>query len=417
MNHSKLGVLFFSFVFVATFLPFNASNFALAFFILYSFYSIKQYPKAYINQLMIPFSILFVMFSLPVMYQELSEQFKTRLSVKLGLILFPVAVYVVSKRIDFEDRFTLVKRWIQINTLSYFLFLTVAVVQILISKSLYRYFSNGDVEVSYLLYSGFSDWQIHPAYLSLMIGASLIFIIQEGNKLFSSKEKFFHLIIHVIFLFQLQGRMNLLALMLLLAIMLSISLLQKVSTKKAVVKVVSSLAVIILIWNVLPNKIKGRFAEPLHLTYDITSPTFDGFNGFTIRLAEWECALHAISKAPILGHGIGQSKEVLHQSFEEKGFEYGLKRGYNAHNQFLEVALSSGMVGASIFLFVFVYLLRLTYLSNNMAAFYVILYTALCFLTESYLERQKGVHFFAFIIPMLLLNPVNREEVNDMPTQ
>jgi O-antigen ligase len=285
------------------------------------------------------------------------------------------------------------------------LLLTVAVFQIISHQDIFRRYSNGDVEGSYLFYSGFSDWLMHPAYLSLFIGASTILLYFNGKNLFTKRMFWSHFIIHILYLFQLQGRMNIIALLLLAIVIAFITFVKQFSFKKSLFFISLICVSFFVFWQIFPSEIKGRFSEPLRFNYDIQSPTFDGFNGLTIRLAEWECALDAISRAPLLGHGIGQSKEILHQSFEQKGFVYGLKQGYNAHNQYLEIALAVGWIGLCVFVSICAMLLYQAYQSHNQAAIYILIYTFLCFATESYLERQWGVHFFAFIIPLILFYP------------
>ena len=400
-----MAVYLYSLVFLALFVPFNILSLSVILFILFSFSFIKSYPFAIQNKMVASLLTLFFLYLLSLLQGDPYNKGFERLGVKLGLLLFPVSIAATQLHISEIDKKAIFRNFISIQSLSYILFWGVSIYQVFTHQDIYKRYTNGDIESSYLFYSGFSDWLMHPAYLSLFIGASMILLYFKGKILFSKKIFWAHMIVHVLYLFQLQGRMNIIALILLAIIIAFVEFIKRFSLKKSLFYVSSICVSIFVFWQIIPSEIKGRFSEPLQLNYDIQSPTFDGFNGLTIRLAEWECALDAIRKAPFLGHGLGQSKEVLHQSFEEKGFVYGLKQGYNAHNQYLEIALATGWIGLLIFLGVCVVLFYQAYQSQNKAAIFVLIYILLCFSTESYLERQWGVHFFAFIIPFLFFYP------------
>src|SRR5690606_36329785 len=120
------------------------------------------------------------------------------------------------------------------------------------------------------------------------------------------------------------------------------------------------------------------------------------------RWLTWKAAIIAIEEAPLLGYGIGDAKDVLVAKYEELGGEYQnhIKHRYNAHNQFLQTWLETGVIGIFILLFVFTWLAFYMRRSSNEFAVFLALFIALMF--ESMLVRFNGIVFFSIIVPLLL---------------
>lgn len=120
------------------------------------------------------------------------------------------------------------------------------------------------------------------------------------------------------------------------------------------------------------------------------------------RWLTWKAAVMAIDEAPLLGYGIGDAKDVLVAKYKELGVEYQnhIKHRYNAHNQFLQTWLETGVIGIFILLFVFTWLAFYMRRSSNEFAVFLALFIALMF--ESMLVRFNGIVFFSIIVPLLL---------------
>lgn len=120
------------------------------------------------------------------------------------------------------------------------------------------------------------------------------------------------------------------------------------------------------------------------------------------RWLTWKAAVYAIEEAPLLGYGVGDARDVLVAKFKEIGPEYEnhVKHRYNAHNQFLQTWLETGVLGVFILLFIFTWLAFYMRRSFNEFAVFLALIIALIF--ESMLVRFNGIVFFSIIVPLLL---------------
>src|SRR5690606_18692132 len=76
------------------------------------------------------------------------------------------------------------------------------------------------------------------------------------------------------------------------------------------------------------------------------------------RWLTWKAAIKAIEEAPLLGYGVGDAKDVLVAKYKELGpaYQNHVKHRYNAHNQFLQTWLETGIPGIFILLFIFTWL-------------------------------------------------------------
>lgn len=102
-----------------------------------------------------------------------------------------------------------------------------------------------------------------------------------------------------------------------------------------------------------------------------------------------------------LGLGTGDVQEVLVDRYEEIGFKAGYRHRLNAHNQFLQEALKTGILGLSAYLFLVIVLVRGSVQSDLYAQFFVAFFV-LGSLAESFLNRQHGVFVLGLLVPLFL---------------
>lgn len=121
------------------------------------------------------------------------------------------------------------------------------------------------------------------------------------------------------------------------------------------------------------------------------------------RLTVWGIALDTIKERPFLGWGM-------------EGFNYGFNKYYNpemfkyeqwfdrAHNQFLDVAIWSGILGLSIYVLIWLILLYVIYvnkeLTNKEKAVFIGVLTAYGFQALTVFDNLSSTMFFVIIIAM-----------------
>ncbi len=135
--------------------------------------------------------------------------------------------------------------------------------------------------------------------------------------------------------------------------------------------------------------------------------------GLSLRLLQWRFAFEILAEeqAWILGVAPGDAQDLMDEKYRSAQLYTGDPKrgdrgylGYNVHNQYLEQLLRLGIFGL-------VYLLAYFYVSwrfawrekNYLHLLLLFLVIAFC-LTESALERNKGVVFFAFFNALFLFS-------------
>ncbi|AXT61818.1 hypothetical protein D1816_16130 [Aquimarina sp. AD10] len=118
------------------------------------------------------------------------------------------------------------------------------------------------------------------------------------------------------------------------------------------------------------------------------------------RLLTWDASIKLIQEAPLLGYGIGDTNDVLMKKYEELNYVSNYTNKYNAHNQFLQTFLQTGIIGFLILISIFILLALRMRRSRNEFSVFLILFISLFF--ESMLVRFNGIVFFSIVIPLLL---------------
>jgi len=131
-----------------------------------------------------------------------------------------------------------------------------------------------------------------------------------------------------------------------------------------------------------------------------------GDNSWTnigVRLTAFNCARDVFVRSPLIGTGLGDVQDDLNNCYKENGFLTVLDM--NAHNQYVQTSLGSGVIGLLCLLFVFGYPSIRAFREENYLYLCFIFLFAMCCLTESMLERQQGVMFYAFFNSLLFSKP------------
>lgn len=159
--------------------------------------------------------------------------------------------------------------------------------------------------------------------------------------------------------------------------------------------------------------VKERFREIAGENYSEIIKADDyrniAFTGGTIRLAIWKSVVEILNSenAWLTGTGIGDAQNKLTQHYQEKniypgdevlGFKGFLH--YNAHNQYFEFLISTGIVGLLLFMIWLILLYREALKTRRTELLCFLMLMSLFFLTESALSAHKGIVLFV-LIPLL----------------
>lgn len=407
-------------VIISLYMPFGINSLFIMLFLLNSFIRKRPFhdlskPRAGI--LASGYVLLFATYALSLFYTEEMDVGLMKIETRLSFLFMPFGL--ISGYHLFDRKFTK-------YVLNVFVFVSVAAALIslgratylsVINESFYATITDDGVVVPeyYFTYIRLGSLFMHPGYFSLYIGTAIFMAVHLYNKRemwISGKKGLLVIALLCIFLFLLQGRINLLAF---LAIGFLASIFYYYSSGRYWMGTALAVGPILLLMGIIylaPESISKRFTEFQSMEYQIDAPVIHEFNGFTIRLAEWKCAMEVIEESPILGHGIGDYKTELLRSYERNNFVVGLRREFNAHNQFLESHMAIGIIGPILLLGLLFYMLFLSFRLKKGLLAAVSSYLFLSMITESILERHWAITLFCIVPIFLIFSAIREDEQN-----
>lgn len=236
-----------------------------------------------------------------------------------------------------------------------------------------------------LKYVGFQHWPFkyynftywvgfHPGYLSLLL---LISLVNMAFIYAKTKNKW----IFVSFVFQSSmlffiGAKYSLGLFLFDIVLLMILFRNIIKTK--------------ILLGVLGVVLSALFSLSLSInTYDRILNFRDAF----IKRGELNKSAIVLAQDRIwLGYGAGGVDGRLIESYKNNNNEEAYVKKYNAHNQYIQTLLTTGLIG--LFILIAIILVAIKTSQNRRLCFILMLQFAIFFTVESALERQKGIVTF-----------------------
>jgi O-antigen ligase len=135
----------------------------------------------------------------------------------------------------------------------------------------------------------------------------------------------------------------------------------------------------------------------------------------SMRAAIWTCATEVWKEHVIFGTQLGDKNDALRKKYEEKHFWYAIAYNKNTHSQYLDILISMGAVGLTIFLSCY-FIYPLLIFIKRKQIFSVLIYTlvALCLITETMFARYQGIVLLALILPLVSkIEPINNVIVQE----
>ncbi len=127
-------------------------------------------------------------------------------------------------------------------------------------------------------------------------------------------------------------------------------------------------------------------------------------NGHSVvqRLEYWKASLALIKLHPFVGVGTGDINNAFETEYIREHSRLDKAHRLKAHNQFLSITVTFGVIGLLIFLFALIYPV---FVQNNARDFYFIvflLFILMSMCSEDTIETQIGVTFFIFFFSIIL---------------
>lgn len=347
------------------------------------------------------FAVFFVAIALTIFYSDNKVYGINKLTTMASLLVFPVIFSLIP---DSATTIICKKRhlffWIFICSV----FLMNVVPFIWFKLTLYGW-DNMIEHFPTLLTTNIGKWSIHPIYASILICIAIIFSLflwlEKPNPIKLTLLVVINLVL-ISFLLLYSKKGPLFA----LAVVFSLFIIFQKRKQFFLPSIFILFSLIILI--VIIPRTRERFSELVAIE-NVKSAKQTSTN---IRYSIYETTLNLINENKLLGYGIGDYNDTLHNQFQKEGAQALLGKKYNAHNQYLSLMLSGGVIILFVFLTVLginlVYAIRF---DNQLLILLIVFYGIIMF-TENILERESGVIYFAFLISFFALFNKEKKTLN-----
>lgn len=121
------------------------------------------------------------------------------------------------------------------------------------------------------------------------------------------------------------------------------------------------------------------------------------------RFLIWQSSLNTIQDNFLFGTGTGSVKDQLKVRFRQVGFQEGVEKNYDAHNQYLNTFISHGIIGFILLILMLASIFFYSLKNNRILLSYLLSLVAFNFLFESIMSKAAGILFFAFFVSYLVI--------------
>jgi len=351
----------------------------------------NKFQSIFKNKLAILFTSFYLLHLIGLIYTQNIYSGLFDIQVKFSLLLFPLI---------FASRPLIQK---ELNVVFVF-FIAGAILTslIMLGRAIYLYNSLGNIDCFF--YQSFS-FLIHPSYLSMYLNVAIVWLlINMWQNKFSTQRflNFFALLIISFFAFinvLLASKMGLLTMIL---VFIGFLIYYIVSRKKYILGFAGIFLITISIYSII------HFVPTIRTRVNTAISAITDFNtnqtqseSTAVRLLVWKAANKVISENLFFGVGTGDTKDVLLNEYKNRGMTGALEHKLNTHNAFYQVFISLGIIGFILFLANLFIPLRFSFRTSKSLYLVFLLIIIFNFLTESMLETQAGVMFYAFFNSMI----------------
>lgn len=234
--------------------------------------------------------------------------------------------------------------------------------------------------LSYITYE-FYGINEHPIYISSYMSIAVVFLILN-----SAKKKMEWFILFFL----------LMTLLLLTRKMIIITIFLIIFSRLLKFKSFNFSKILIATGFLIASSILTYFIPEIHLRFlELIKLDFNNLSTSTgTRFTAWQVAFDVFIDYWQFGVSWGDSQDFMNKKYVDLGLMEIIN--INTHNQYLQILLSSGIIGFLILKIEYIKLFLANYKQNIYFTLTQIIFLSI-FLVESYLERQNGIIFFVII--------------------
>ena len=380
---------------ISFFLPFGI-NYAVFIFIwsicFFSFDNVKQGFKTIFQNnwsfILIGFFIIHV---IGFFYSENKSEAISAIEIKLCFLAFPVLFF--ASNYDNTQIKKIIISFVSGCILASFL---------CVFRAFYLYLFE---DVNAFFYSDFSYF-IHPSYMAMyLVFAQLIVILFYKKWLshlsFLNIKIGFISCILFISIFLCSSKMGLITVFLLLPTTFGIQLFIKGYKKTIIGLLLALLVVITITYKILPSPF-NRFKTAISVTTSAEKIDKSDAESTAVRILIWKESIKIIKKHIWLGVSPANVNQELLAAYQQNGLTGALAKRLNAHNQFLQTFIGTGIIGFVLLLLITLFLIVYSFIKKNYILMLFSILISLNFMVESMLQAQAGFTFFVFFLCTLL---------------
>ncbi len=332
-------------------------------------------------------ALLYVTYVIGLIYSSNLKYGLFDLEVKLSLLFFPL-IFFISKIDIREIANKILNSFIDGCLVASILSLVSAAIQYYLYSDINSFFY-GELA----LYG-------HSSYMAIFLcfSSALIYIrnIKQNNSIRFPLKDLFLLGLFSIMIFFLVSKTGIISILLIHFTFIGYLIIKNKWYLKGTILLVLISTLLFTGYKVFPE-VNNRFNEMFSVVF---SESTELNSTSSIRTEIWKTSINILMQHPF-GVGTGDVKDVLVENYMDLGLNYAAEKELNAHNQFLQIALATGVLGLLVLVAMLV--MPLYYSIKNKQAIYIVFLGLIIinFLTEAMLETLAGVVFFAFFNTML----------------
>ena len=237
---------------------------------------------------------------------------------------------------------------------------------------------------------------VQRLYLGLLCTISLILVL---DRFFKNRQKLnlFLAVLFTLFVFLIAARIAIISV--LIVIIYYVFIMIKAKYKYIVLLlIISTTSMVVLLNNNLSKRI-------LHLDDTFRESYVDKIAMHEPRFLIWKYSYEALQSTNLfLGSGFNRTEEKLVSSYKKipqlKKRAWFINKRFNTHNQYIDIALSQGFIGLSLFL---IFLFQLFVIAKKSHSDLLLLLSALIYmLVYNNFHRVIGVYIFSLIFIFIL---------------
>ena len=362
----------------------------------------KGFAVAFKNKWTYVFISFFLVHAIGYFFSLNKPEALNAIEIKVGFVAFPILLFAS----NYTE--THIKK-IVISFVSGCLLATA----ICLFRASYLYFFEN---FNAFFYSEFACF-MHPSYFAMyLVFAQLIVMLCYPKWLshlthLNAKIAFISLM-NVIAIFLCSSKMGLISAFLLLPLTQCIILYINGFKKTIVALLLGFIIIVSAAYKLFPTPF-----QRIQVAFKVTSSaqTIDKTDAEStaVRILIWQESIKLIKQQTVFGTTAGDANDQLIQAYEREGLTGALIKKLNAHNQFLQTFIGTGIIGFCLLLVMTIGALIYGFVKKNYILSLFSVLIIFNFLVESMLQAQAGFIFFAFFFCTLVHYNLSKNSLNN----